>query len=102
MQNLELKQAIEFKNFYLGWSASWPQVKKELVNETSEENIHTEKWEGKSKENTKNRIKGIWSMVKSCNICIIQLPGTEKKEKMWEIRISVHNGLKFSINWQVI
>lgn len=56
MQNLELKQTIEFKNFYLGWSTSWSQVKKGLVNETSEEDILKN---GKVKANTKNRIKGI-------------------------------------------
>lgn len=77
-------------------------MKRELVNETSKEAVYTEKWEGKSKENTKNRVKGRWNMVKSCNICIIQLPGTEEKEKMWKISILVHNGLRFSINWQVI
>lgn len=42
---------------------------------------------GKVKANTKNRLKGIWSTVKSCDICIIQLPGTEEKEKMWTISI---------------
>ena len=48
----------------------------------SVENIQTDTWSGKQKENTENTLKAILDMMEKSNICITEHPKGDDKEEM--------------------